>query len=109
MKVYVFGCQTDAIDVKLSEILRSDHEPILAAFLTQSGDALRSELSKTSKRYGQTRGTSYTVEALSRRHVDGRNIALDHALVTIYHLAVFFRYAASSCLICLSDCKIEAF
>lgn len=93
MDVYFFGDQTEDVDNGLKGLLSRDQDPILDAFFARSYDAIRKELSKTSKWNWKTppHFTSL-LDLLLRTQSKSRDIALDHALTTIYHLAVFIQY-----------------
>lgn len=89
MIVYVFGDQVEDYSTGLPALLLSDQDPILDAFLVQSYKIIRRELlsalPSTSPHF------SSLLDIARWRSLGIQNLAVEHALTTVYQIGLFMR------------------
>ncbi|PCG99795.1 Acyl transferase/acyl hydrolase/lysophospholipase [Penicillium occitanis (nom. inval.)] len=89
MIVYVFGDQVEDYSTGLPLLLLSEHDPILDAFLAQSYKIIRREMLSTPPL--TLPSFSSLLDIARWRSLGVRNLAVEHALTTVYQIGEFMR------------------
>ena len=89
MIVYVFGDQVEDYSTGLPLLLLSEQDPILDAFLAQSYKIIRREILSTPPLTPPS--FSSLLDIARWRSLGVRNLAVEHALTTVYQIGLFMR------------------